>query len=284
MNIEQIRQALASGGLVIGSEVNEMRSPAIAEIYAAAGFDYIMIDQEHTAIDLSEVAGIIRVARLSGIAPFVRVPEIDYNVICRPLDQGAQGIVVPRVTSRDQVLEVLDMIRYHPKGRRGLAVGGPSVGYRDINAQEFVDRANNSIMLVVQIESEAAVRDIDSIISVPGVDVAFVGPVDLSLSVGRPCEFTDEKVVSLIQEVVDKCREHRVVSGIALFDLDLIAKWISAGMRFFWVGNEVVMILSQGRQIVQGLREFFCRQCYNTPCYHQRATVSADGSDQQANS
>ncbi|MBI2843450.1 MAG: hypothetical protein HYX78_08630 [Armatimonadetes bacterium] len=257
MKIEQIRQMLIEGTPVIGSQVVEMRSSAIAEMYSAIGFDFILIDQEHSAIDLSEAAEIIRVARLCRIAPFVRIPEIAYSAVTRPLDQGAQGIVVPRVTCRDQVLEVLDMMKYHPQGHRGAALGGPSAGYRQVNPREFVDRANGLTMLVIQVESESAVREIDKIITVPGVDVALVGPSDLSLSAGCVGDFDDDLVVSLIQTVIDKCKAHGVTPGLAGCSLDLFRNWICEGMKFFWVGNDVSMIMTYGRQVVENLRECY---------------------------
>lgn len=256
MRIEQIRNTLSSGGLVIGGEVIEMKSPAIAEIYAAAGFDFIMIDNEHTAFDLSQTVEIIRVAKLCGIAPFVRVPEIEYHIINRLLDQGAEGIIIPRVTSGDQVTEVIDMIRYHPLGRRGWGPSGICTGYRNFNPKEYIEHTNKSIMLIIQIESRDAVKNIDNIISVPGIDAVVVGANDLSITVKRPCKLYDKEMISLIQIVTDKCKKYGVISGTAGYDLNGFIDWIKGGMQFFWVANEVEMILSQGQKIVKKLRNF----------------------------
>ena len=234
-----------------------MRLPVIAEIYAAAGFDFIMIDNEHTAISISETVEIMRVARLCNIAPFVRIPEIEYSSINRMLDHGAQGIIAPRVTKRDQVIDLIDIMRYPPDGSRGFGPSGSCTGYcnlLDIDGKEFVGRTNSSIMLVVMIESESAVNDIDDIISVPGVDIVLVGPNDLSLTLGCPCQIYDERMVSLIYEVIEKSKKHGIASGCAGYDVDGFLKWINAGMQFFWVASEVGMILSQGRQIVKNLR------------------------------
>ena len=254
MRIEKIRETLNSGGLVLGGEVMAFKSPVAAEIYEAAGFDFIMIDNEHSAFDLSETAEIIRVANLCEIAPFVRVPEIGYHIINRLLDQGVKGIVIPRVTSRKQVVEVVDMMRYYPKGKRGFGPQG-SAGYRDFDPEEYIEHANKSIMLVIQLESESAINDIDNIISVPGIDVVLIGANDLSLTVGKPCQLYDKKIVSLIQKVVDKCAEHEVISGIAGYDINGFLDWIKTGMQFFWVVNEIQMILSQGQKILKKLRD-----------------------------
>jgi len=256
VKIEKIRDTLNSGGLVIGGEVIIMESPAIAEIYAAAGFDFIMIDNEHTALDLSQTVEIVRVANLCKIAPFVRVPEIEYHIINRLLDQGVKGIVIPRVTGKEQVIKVLDMMRYYPQGERGWGPSGSCTGYGDFDPEKYIDHANKSIMLVIQIESKDAIKDIDSIVSIPGVDVALIGANDLSLTAEKPCQLYDKEVVSLMQKVVDKCREYGITSGIAGYDINGYLDWIKAGMQFFWVANEVQMILSEGQKIVKKLRDF----------------------------
>ena len=255
MGIEEIKDKILSSDIIIGGQVVEMRSTVISEIYAAAGFDFILIDQEHSAIDLSEASEIIRVARLCNIAPFIRVPEISYQCINPLLDQGVQGIVVPRVTSRNQVIELLEMIRYYPLGRRGWGPSGACVGYSNYNASEYINHANKSIILAIQLESESAINDIDNIISVPGIDVVIVGANDLSLTLGRPCQLNHQKIISLVNKVIDKCKKYKVVPGIAGCDMDGFCKWVSSGIRFLWVQNEVKMILSQSLQAVQKLKE-----------------------------
>jgi 2-keto-3-deoxy-L-rhamnonate aldolase RhmA len=254
MDIKQIRETLHRGGIVLGSEVNEVRSPAIAEIYAAAGLDFILVDMEHTSFTLSEAAQIFRVARNCGIVPLVRIPQIDYSVICRNLDQGAKGIIVPRVSSRKEVLEVLDIMKYPPRGRRGIYPGGTSVGYRALSAVDFVKEQNDSILLVIQIESETAVRKLDEIITVPGIDVVLVGPADLSLSIGLPGDFHHEKVATLMKEIVEKCTQNGIPSGVAHWDPKYAQLWRKEGMQFFWINNDVNMLLAGAKTIVQEMR------------------------------
>ncbi|MCR4425103.1 MAG: aldolase/citrate lyase family protein [Firmicutes bacterium] len=254
MNILELKKTLASGGVVLGSEVHELAMPAIAELYAAAGFDFIMVDCEHTSIDLSAAVEIFRVARGNQIAPFIRVAEVDYALICRALDQGANGIIVPRVTCREQVAEAASMVRYPPTGRRGIYAGGSPASYRDMDPNEYVRWANDAIMLAIMLESKEAIDGIDNIISVPGVDLVLVGPADLSLSIGHPFEFEHPLEVSLMRKVVQKCRDRNIPCGCAYWDVDLAKFWVNEGMQFVWIGNEVNMIASCSKDIIARFR------------------------------
>ena len=207
MNTKNLRKILKEDGIIVGSEVNEVRSPAIAEIYASAGLDFIVVDMEHTSFSLSEASQIYRVARNCGISPLVRIPTIEYSVICRNLDQGAQGIIVPRVSSKEEVLQVVDMMKYPPYGQRGLYPGGTISQFSPIPARDIIQNQNEDILLIIQIESEKAVEKLDEILSISEIDVILFGPADLSISIGHPCEFLHEEVLSLMRKGIQKCRE-----------------------------------------------------------------------------
>jgi 2-keto-3-deoxy-L-rhamnonate aldolase RhmA len=256
MNTTEIRKTLADGGIVLGNEVHVIRSAVVAEIYKAAGFDFIMIDCEHTGLDFGEVTEIARVARLTGIAPFVRVPEVSYSAVCRSIDQGVQGIIVPRVETADQAAAVRDMIKYPPLGRRGMYPGASSIErYRDVDPKAYVEEANRSTMLAIMVEREPAVKALDSILAVPGIDLILVGPVDLSTSVGVPCQVDHERVVALMDEVISKCRKAGIPCGTAHGDPDFIRRWIGRGMQFFWVGNDVFLLLKAAREQLALIRQ-----------------------------
>ncbi|NLJ49531.1 MAG: hypothetical protein GX428_08105 [Candidatus Atribacteria bacterium] len=250
MDIKNLRKNLQQGKIVVGSEVNEVRSPAIAEIYAAAGLDFIVVDMEHTSFTISEASQIYRMARNCGIAPIVRIPVIEYEVICRNLDQGARGIVVPRITSSEEILQVIEIMKYPPKGKRGLYPGGTAVGYYPTTPADFIQDQNESTLLIVQIENHQAVQNLDSILSIPEIDVILIGPADLSLSIGHPCEFFDEDVLSLMKKVIHKCRNFKVPSGVAYADPNLAKSWIPEGVQFFWVNSDINMLLTGAKAVV----------------------------------
>jgi 4-hydroxy-2-oxoheptanedioate aldolase len=250
MDIKNLRKNLQQGKIVVGSEVNEVRSPAIAEVYAAAGLDFIVVDMEHTSFTISEASQIYRMARNCGIAPLVRIPAIEYEVICRNLDQGARGIVVPRITSAEEIHQVIEIMKYPPKGKRGLYPGGTAVGYCPTTPADFIRDQNDTTLLIVQIENQQAVQNLDSILSIPGIDVILIGPADLSLSIGHPCEFLRENVLSLMRKVIQRCRDYKIPSGVAYADPGLAKSWISEGVQFFWVNSDMNMLLTGAKAVV----------------------------------
>src|SRR5258708_12096370 len=121
MRTNPVKQALAVGKAVYGSEISRLRSPEITGVYAAAGFDFIFIDMEHAAFGLETVGDIIAMARIAEIVPIVRVPQAEYAFVARVLDQGAQGIIVPRVNDPQTVRDIVSWMRYPPLGIRGFA-------------------------------------------------------------------------------------------------------------------------------------------------------------------
>jgi len=255
MDIKNLRKTLQQGGMVIGSEVNEIRSPAIAEIYAAAGLDFIVVDMEHTSFTLSEATQIFRMARNCGISPLVRIPVVEYEVICRNLDQGARGIIVPRITSSEEVLRVIDIMKYPPKGQRGLYPGGTAASYCPVSPADFIQDQNENTLLIIQIENQEAVHNLDSILSIPEIDVILIGPADLSLSIGHPCEFFHEEVLSLMRKVIQSCHDFKIPCGVAYADPQLAKSWKSEGVQFFWVNSDINMLFTGAKAIVAEMRE-----------------------------
>lgn len=255
MDIKNLRKTLQQGGMVIGSEVNEIRSSAIAEIYAAAGLDFIVVDMEHTSFTLSEATQIFRMARNCGISPLVRIPVIEYEVICRNLDQGARGIIVPRITSSEEVWQVIDIMKYHPKGQRGFYPGGTAASYCPVSPADFIQDQNENTLLIIQIENQEAVQKLDSILSIPGIDVILIGPADLSLSIGHPCEFFHEEVLSLMRKVIHRCHDFKIPCGVAYADPQLAKSWKKEGVQFFWVNSDINMLFTGAKAIVTEMRE-----------------------------
>ena len=184
MQRSNLRQHLKSGETLIGTMVQEVRTPAIAQILDQVGFDFFMLDMEHGALNLETAAEIMRAARLAGIPPLVRVAGPQYELIGRILDQGAVGVMLPRVESRADVDFLVQSIKYPPLGKRGMSSDAPHSGYRARPLAEFVEINNADTIAIAQIERKAAIENIDHILSVPGVDVALVGPEDLSVSLG----------------------------------------------------------------------------------------------------
>lgn len=243
MDGRELRSGLLGGQTVIGTFISEVWSPTVAQMLATAGFDFFVIDMEHGSFEMQSVAAMILAARAAGIAPIVRVTWQDRPSILRPLDAGAAGVLVPQVESQGQAEQVVRFARYRPHGERGVALRRAHGRYVVRQPEEYTREANEATVVIVQIETAAALTRLDAIVSVPGIDAAFVGPSDLSFSLGHPGQIDHPEVASAIARVVEVCARHGVASGIHLSDPDRLRSWIQRGMRLVTYSSDVGFIV-----------------------------------------
>ena len=202
MRPNMMKAKLVSGQPALGLSVM-IPSPQIVEMAGGLGFDWVLIDCEHGTITLESVELMIMAAEASGVTPIARPRSSDVRDILEVMDRGAAGVQVPHVTSRAEAIAAVEAVKFHPQGRRSLAAGtrASGYGYRG-SAGDFVAAANRETLVCVQIEDEAAVRNIDEILEVDGVDVFFIGPSDLSQSMGYPGNPKAEPVAKAIEETL----------------------------------------------------------------------------------
>lgn len=197
-----LRPALARGEILTGI-ILFTGSPMIAELAAAAGIDFVIIDMEHSALDLDRCAHVIRAADAAGITPLVRVPEVDAALIKKLLNLGAAGIVVPHA-SRANCEAALRAARYAPDGDRGVCTVVRSAGYAPGDWIGHAREANREVMVIPLLEEKEVLADFESLAAIPGLDVFFVGPTDLSISLGVPHANFDEPAMSAaLDRIVD---------------------------------------------------------------------------------
>jgi len=249
-----VRELMTGDKVAIGTMISDVRSPAVAQIMAAAGLDFVMFDMEHGAYDIATVADIIKVARLSGIVPLVRVPDCQYHLISRVLDAGAQGVMVPRIETLEQVKIATEAVRYPPQGKRGASVTKGHNEYQSAPLKEFIEHSNREVLLILQIERKEAVDNINEMLSVPGVDAALIGPADLSISLGVPGETNSTIVTEAIGKVVEACARHGVWSGAHLSSTEVLRYWMTQGMRLIMCSNDVHMLADGAKKIVGALK------------------------------
>ena len=181
-----MKAKIQSGQPVLGVSVM-FPSPQIVEMVGALGFDWVLIDCEHGTIDVESVERLVMAAEVGGITPIVRPPSRDAADILRALDRGAMGVQVPHVNTAEDARAVVAAVKYHPLGTRGLAAGTRPANYGiGLTAAEYVEQVNRETLVCVQLEEAEALRNIDAILQVEGIDVFFVGPSDLSQSMGYP--------------------------------------------------------------------------------------------------
>ena len=200
-----IRAALARGETVTGI-ILFSGSPMITELAAAAGIDFVIIDMEHSALDLDRCAHVIRAADAAGITPFVRVPQVEHALIVKLMNLGAAGIVVPHAT-RELCLQALDAARYAPEGSRGVCTIVRSAGYAPGDWAVHVRTANDDVMVIPLIEDAQTLKDFDALAETPGLELFFIGPTDLSIALGVPhATFDDPAMGAALQQVAAAAR------------------------------------------------------------------------------
>jgi 2-keto-3-deoxy-L-rhamnonate aldolase RhmA len=201
----RIRHALVRGETVTGM-ILFSGSPMVLELMAAAGVDFVIIDMEHSALDLDRCAHLIRAADASSIAPFVRVPEVDAALIKKVLNLGAVGIAVPHA-NRDNCIAALQAVKYAPEGQRGACPIVRAARYTPRDWNEYAQRANREIMVIPLLEDKASIEEFDELAAMPGLDVFFVGPTDLAISLGVPgATFDEPKLGAALDKVISAAR------------------------------------------------------------------------------
>ncbi len=214
-----LKEKLQSNTLTLGSWIS-LHNPAIAEIMANAGYDWLVIDLEHSVISIKEAGELIRIIDLCGVAPLVRLTSNDANQIKRVMDAGAHGVVVPMVNTVEDAEKAVAATRYAPEGNRGVGLARAQ-GY-GTKFKEYLKWQNDGPIVIVQIEHKSAMTHLDDILNVSGVDGFIIGPYDLSCSMGIPGQFDNDEFIDVITEIRNTGKRLGCTSGIHIVEPDLI--------------------------------------------------------------
>ena len=247
-----VRAKLKRGESVYGMIITEFDSPAIPVILADAGLDFFILDMEHGAYTLKSALHMLQTARLANITPLVRVPDGLYHIIAPALDAGAQGIIVPRVETREVAERTVAAMRYPPVGVRGIYGGKANNDYQPVKLQDYVRHANENILAMIQIESKTAVERADELLATPGLDGVLIGPWDLASSMG--VDPGDAQVEVMIQRALDAAKRHKVACGIHLGDPVAVKRWQARGMTFLSCMGDLEMLRNSARALNEALR------------------------------
>jgi 4-hydroxy-2-oxoheptanedioate aldolase len=211
-------------GMFIG-----LPAPALVEMCGHAGFDFVVIDNEHGPASLETTEHMLRAAKSAGVIPVVRTVEAD---ILRVLDIGASGIQVPQVNCAEQAQRIVAAAKYPPAGKRGAAFSTRAAGYGFFGGAAHAERSNAGIAVVVMAETHEAIENIDAIVAVPGVDAVFFGPNDLSFSMGHPAQMQHPEVVAAIEHGVDRALAAGIAPGVIATSPDEFHHWARRGVRY----------------------------------------------------
>lgn len=230
-------------------------SPLMAEVMAAAGFDFLLIDLEHTAVSLETAAGLMAVATGRGVTPLVRLPADGFELIQRAMDSGSQGIFMPHVDRREQAERIQHFAMYPPRGHRGYLSRGPHTGFRRVEDPNWLQNANTECLIMMMVESQQSIRNLEAILEVGIIDAVVMGPGDLSVSFGKPGQFACPEVIEATHHVITTCRQHGVASGTAVGTMDDAVKWARAGAQVLIVSTDLYFLLDATTTFVRGIHD-----------------------------
>ncbi|HDT13798.1 MAG TPA: 2,4-dihydroxyhept-2-ene-1,7-dioic acid aldolase [Candidatus Aminicenantes bacterium] len=243
------RERLLRGDRLIGTIIS-LPSPELAEIASDAGFDWLFVDMEHGTLEAGDVTRLAQAAR-EPCACLVRVPESQEMWVKKALDTGAAGIIVPHVNSAEEALRAVRWAKYPPEG--GRSVGFSRANRYGARFQENVETANSRTVVVVQVEHIDGVGSIEAILDVPGVDAVFVGPYDLSGSLGKPGRIQDDDVREAIGAVASACAARKVPVGIFAADIPASAKALEDGYTLVCSGVDLGFYARSAAAVVKEL-------------------------------
>jgi 2-dehydro-3-deoxyglucarate aldolase/4-hydroxy-2-oxoheptanedioate aldolase len=233
-----IKQKIKSGKVVYGQFLLELFTPGVPQILKNCGLDFVIFDMEHGRCDLALLAELIVCAKNAGIPPIVRVPDIEFRPLSRVLDLGASGVVVPRVETPEQAKFLVSQLKYAPAGCRGVALGVAHDRYRAGGPSYFED-ANRDTVVIALLETARAFENLDGILATPGLDVAWMGHYDLTVSMGIPAQFDHPKFLEKMDQLLDACKRHEVAAGFLPGSPADTKHWVSKGFRVLSLGTDV---------------------------------------------
>lgn len=247
-----MKTKLAQGRTVNGTFV-AMTDPSVVEVLGYAGLDYVILDCEHGPNDIGTLGSLIRAAEISGTTAIVRVTKNDPALILRALDLGAGGVLVPQVNSAAEAESAARAARYAPQGQRGIAgiVRAARYGFTPMN--NYIEESNRRVSVIVQVEDVKSVANLDEILAVDGVDGIFIGPTDLSQSMGCTGQFDKPEFCRVVEEVIDRAVKTDKFVGIFCVGIEDARRWRNRGARMLAVGADTALFAQAAKALAKDL-------------------------------
>lgn len=235
----KLKKKLNSNEAAIGTFIVS-NAPDFVEIAALAGFDFVIIDNEHGPMRAESTQHLIRAAELRGITPIVRIPDSLESTILHTLDIGAYGIQVPQVNDAEKAREIVKKAKYEPIGKRGLAFP-KSADYGMSGMSNFTDYSNEQTMIITHCENKACLDNLEEICKIPEIDVIFLGPYDMSQSMGVTGQVTHELVENAAKKVIEITKKYNKIAGIFVGNGETAKKRAEEGFKYIAVGMDTTL-------------------------------------------
>jgi 4-hydroxy-2-oxoheptanedioate aldolase len=248
-----LKQKLSSGKNVVGIW-QRIPSSVVSQILSLSDMDFVSVDMEHGAIDVADLRTMVPILKSAGVPVILRVALTTPAYVSKVLDLGVDGIMVPHVSSAAEANQAVKVSKFPPLGKRGI--GGPCAadGYGEMGVDEFVIRENERVTTIIQIENEQAVHNLDDLLEVEGVDSFFIGPFDLSQSLGVTGEVNHPDVVEAIQSVVEKAKSKGKIIGMHAVNADFMKYWNERGVSYFTYGMDSAMLKQAVQEQFKSIR------------------------------
>ena len=249
-----LQNSLTEGKTVYGPFC-KIQDPAIVEIAALSGFDFVIIDMEHGPYSIESAQNMIRAAEARGITPVVRVTENNETLILRTLDIGAKCIQVPQICTKADADRLVKSTKFYPKGERGMCRYVRAAEYTNISAVNHFGKANNDITTIIHIEGMEGINNLEEIVQVDGIDVIFLGPYDLSQSCGVPGDVNNPKVVDAMKGAVETARKYGKFVGTFTESPEKAKMWKDIGVQYISYAVDVGLVMNTFKDITKQLKE-----------------------------
>ena len=255
MAASSLRAMVRSKDVKIGHFIVEFATPGIGQILKGAGCDFALFDTEHSGFSFETIKSVLRYMDAADLPTIVRVPSIEYNHIARAADMGAEGVMVPMISTADQAREVVNSLKYYPDGGRGVALGIAHDRYLQGPVMEKLSAANKRTTVFAQIETADGVANADEIAAVSGVDCLWIGHFDLSASLGIPGDFENKLFKDAVKAVTKACETHKKALGRLVPTADEGIKLNRAGHDFICYSGDVWALQQAVAAGVTAIRE-----------------------------
>lgn len=246
--LENFKQKIGEGKSVFGPFM-KTSDPAFVEASGYAGFDFVILDMEHGPNSLESMQNLIRAACLSGTLPVIRTRDRQAESISQALDIGALGVQVPQVTSAIEIKEIVKAAKFSPLGERGVCRFVRAANYSAIPGKDYFAKANKALV-IVQIEGREALKHLDAMLSEKGVDIFFIGPYDLSQSLGVPGEINHPKVLNAVSDMIKKSKEYSCSVGLFTDTMESAIKWKKLGVSYISYSVDTGIYLSSCKALI----------------------------------
>lgn len=249
-----LKDRLQNGDCLFGPFLN-LCQPAVMEIAGIAGFDFAIIDTEHGEISADRAVDMVRAAKLAGISPVVRVYGNQPELISKALDIGAEAVQIPQVSSRTEAQAAVWAAKFSPEGCRGANRYVRAARYSAADKTAYFTKANRETAVIIQVEGKAGLDNLTEIITVPGIDVLFIGPYDLSASLGIPGQVEHPLIMAAMNKTIELAQKAGVAIGFFVDDARSAVKWKKAGVQYLSFAADVGLLYEAFRLNVGIFRE-----------------------------